>query len=221
MNFFFSMLQKDLLTEWRGKETLWSSILFALTLLVIVGVSLPFASFPQDLLPGVFWITLFFSTSYALMKGFSREQDRETLDYLLMAPCPRGMIFLAKAVVVELFVLFIGLATLGIFGILFHFSPLPFFWQFLFLLLLSSWGLVVSGVFFGALTARSRTREMAFLLIVYPFLLPLLMASAKASSQLVEEGTMVGFFPWFLVFFFFDVFLTLVMYELMDYILEG
>ncbi|MFN4182560.1 MAG: hypothetical protein ACK4G3_05100, partial [bacterium] len=142
-------------------------------------------------------------------------------DYLLMAPYPRGILFFAKSLSVEIFVFGIGLVTLLFFVIFFQFPLNKIFLPFLFLLVISSWGLVVSGVFFGSLTARSRTREMAFYLIVYPFLLPLLMASAMASSSLVETGTFKDFTPWTIVFLFFDVFLTLVMYSLIEYILEG
>ncbi|MHA2610631.1 MAG: heme exporter protein CcmB [bacterium JZ-2024 1] len=221
MRFLLTIIQKDLLTEWKGKETLGSSILFSLMLLVILSIALPIGNFPPQFLVGAFWITLFFSTSYALSRGFSREADRETLDYLLMAPYPRGMLFFSKSLAVEIFVLGIGLVSLLFFVIFFQFPLSKIFLPFLFLLFLSSWGLVVSGVFLGSLTARSRTREMAFYLIVYPFLLPLLMASARASSALVETGTLKEFAPWTLVFLFFDVFLTLVMYSLIEYILEG
>ncbi|MFN4182282.1 MAG: heme exporter protein CcmB, partial [bacterium] len=121
IRFLLTIIQKDLLTEWKGKETLGGSILFSLMLLVILSITLPISRFPPEFLVGAFWITLFFSTSYALSRGFSKEADRETLDYLLMAPYPRGILFFAKSLSVEIFVFGIGLVTLLFFVIFFQF----------------------------------------------------------------------------------------------------
>jgi heme exporter protein B len=81
-------------------------------------------------------------------------------------------------------------------------APLPGFAG---VLLLGTFGFVTLGTFYSALSSRSRAREVLLPLLLFPMLVPLLIAAAQATGALLAGDAMGDARTWSGVLAAFDV----------------
>ena len=72
--------------------------------------------------------------------------------------------------------------SLPVFGIFYNVRWTAQFWPLVGVLALGTWGLTVIGTIFSALTVNIRLREVMLPLLVYPILIPALMAAMQLST---------------------------------------
>ena len=81
------MLAKELRLEFRTRELLTTTVIFALVVVVLFSFAFdPTAAESRRYGPGLLWIAFLFAGSLMLNPSFAREQNNETLDALRMAP---------------------------------------------------------------------------------------------------------------------------------------
>src|ERR1700679_3683442 len=91
------LLGKELRLEFRSRELLSATIIFALVVVVLFSFAFdPTAAESRRYGPGLLWIAFLFAGSLMLNPSFSREQNNETLDALRMAPISPFPILLGK-----------------------------------------------------------------------------------------------------------------------------
>jgi heme exporter protein B len=101
-----------------------------------------------------------------------------------------------------------------------HFSKQ--FWPVVLVMLLGTWGMTVIGTMFSALTVNLRMREMMLPTLVYPLLIPALMAAMTLTSDLMS-GTPLGKdnLIWLRVLAGFDFIYTVLAVVFIDIVLVG
>jgi heme exporter protein B len=89
-------------------------------------------------------------------------------------------------------------------------------------ILLGTWGMTVIGTMFSALTVNLRMREMMLPTLVYPLLIPALMAAMTLTSDLMI-GTPLGGdnMIWLRVLVGFDFIYTVLAVVFIDIVLVG
>ena len=91
---------KDLRLEWRTLETLSSTLIFSLIVLVIFNFAFGLSTLKQlgaaRLVPGVIWIVIAFSAVVGMARSFQLERSSDTLSALFLAPIDRGALFAGK-----------------------------------------------------------------------------------------------------------------------------
>ena len=81
------ILAKELRLEFRTRELLTATVIFALVVVVLFSFAFdPTAAESRRYGPGLLWIAFLFAGSLMLNPSFAREQNNETLDALRMAP---------------------------------------------------------------------------------------------------------------------------------------
>jgi heme exporter protein B len=92
--------RKDLQLEWRTLETISSSFIFSLIVLVIFNFAFGFETIKQvgaaRLVPGAVWTVLAFGSVVSVARSMEIERRRDTLAALFMAPVDRGALFTGK-----------------------------------------------------------------------------------------------------------------------------
>ena len=88
--------------------------------------------------------------------SFSREREEECILGLLLAPIPRGVLFLGKFLANLLFLMATEVPILPIFAVFFNVSLPGGFGRLLLVILLVDIGFVAVGTLFSAMTAASR-----------------------------------------------------------------
>src|SRR6202522_4735691 len=91
------LLGKELRLEFRSRELLSATIIFALVVVILFSFAFdPTAAESRRYGPGLLWIAFLFAGSLMLNPSFAREQNNETLDALRMAPISNFAILLGK-----------------------------------------------------------------------------------------------------------------------------
>jgi len=93
---------KDLLLEWRTLESLSSTLVFSLVVLVIFSFAFGFEAVRElgahRLVPGVVWTVLAFAAVVGMTRSMMIENKRASMSALFLAPIDRGAIFTGKLI---------------------------------------------------------------------------------------------------------------------------
>jgi heme exporter protein B len=183
-----ALIWKDLVLEWRSRETL--PALFVLGVLVLVVFSFALALSPEDserFAGGILWVAIVFASVLSLGRTFLIERENACIEGLLTSPLDRGSIFLAKLSVNIVLLLAFEALLLPVFALLFDVSLFANFAGLVAVVVAGTVGLAAIGTLFALAALGSRAREMVLPLIVLPLQIPLLIAAVQ-STQMVLGG---------------------------------
>ena len=176
---------KDLRVELRTREIVSTMLFFAV--MVVLIFSFAFVEDGKavgDVSAGILWVAVAFAGMLGLGRAFEREREGDTMRGLLLCPAERGALFVGKAAGVALFMLVVEIAVVPLVGLLFGAPITAAPLELLLLLLLATLGFAVVGACFAAVLLRSRMREVLLPVVVYPILIPALIAGAKGTAAL-------------------------------------
>src|SRR5271170_5911157 len=146
------ILAKELRLEFRTRELLAATVIFALVVVVLFSFAFdPTASESRRYGPGLLWIAFLFAGSLMLNPSFAREQNNETLDALRMAPISRFAILLGKILANFIFMSLAELILVPVFAVLYNLSLAGIVWRLILVLVLGTLGLTVTGTGFSAI----------------------------------------------------------------------
>jgi heme exporter protein B len=168
------LLGKELRAEWRSRELLQTTLIFALIVVVLFSFAFdPTAAESRRFGPGLLWIAFLFAGTLMLNPSFAREQANDTLQALRMAPISAFALLLGKILANFLFLLTAELVLLPVFAVLYNIGILPVIGRLLLVIVLGTLGVVVTGTVFAALASQARMRELLLPLLLLPVLAPL------------------------------------------------
>ena len=214
---------KDLRAEIRTKEAINASAAFALVILLLF--SFAFDLDPdtnREIASGLLWLVFAFAGTLLLNRSFARELPNDCLDALVAAPIPGSALFIGKALANYVLLLAIELLSLVVFGIFYNVRWTVQFGQLMIVLALGTWALTIMGTIFSALTVNIRLREVMLPILIYPFLVPALMAAIQLTLGLMK-GKPIGpdTAAWLPMLIGFDLIYTAASVVLVDNILVG
>lgn len=205
-----AIAKKDMTTEIRSKAGFNGVVSLAVTILVLLGLALgPDADALRNAAVGAVWLATLFSAVLAFNRSFQVELESGALEPLLLYPGPRWTIFAGKLlgnlIFVGLMVAIVMVVGTVLFGISF-----PDRWPTLLAVVaLGIVGLVVLGTFYASMASRSRAREVLLPLLLFPMLVPVLLAATTASKALLGADLMHESGAWIRLLIGYDlVFLT-------------
>lgn len=214
---------KDLRSELRTKEALNASLAFALVILLLFSFAFdPTADTTREISGGLLWLVFAFAGALILNRSFARELENDCLDALICSPVPSAALFLGKAAANYVLLLGIEVVCLPVFGVFYNvrWTQQPA-WLAL-VLLLASWGIAVVGTLFSALTVNLRLRELMLPMLVYPILIPCLMAAMQLTTPLLAGQPITGdLLAWLRLLIGFDIIFSSLAVVLIDTVLIG
>jgi len=210
---------KDVLAELRTREIVNSSLVFSVTVLVMFNFAFDLrVERVQALAPGVLWVTFAFAGVLTLGRAFTREQDRGTLEGLLLSPVDRGAIYLAKLMATATFMGVVEVASLPVFVVLFN---VPLDWPLaIAVVVLGTLGFAAVGTLLAAMAANTRAREVMLPLLLFPLALPVLIATVKATAQALGESV-DGDYPWLGLLAAYDAIFLALSFLVFDSVVEA
>jgi heme exporter protein B len=184
----FAVARKDLSVELRTKESLNSAGAFSIVILLLFSFAFdPDAEMARELAGGLLWLVFAFAGALVFNRGFARELPNECLDALLSSSVSSASLVLGKAMASVGILLIIELLSLFVFGIFYNKQWWTHPVELAAVFILASWGICIVGAVFGALTVNLRLRELMLPVIIYPLLLPLLMAAIELTNILLSN----------------------------------
>lgn len=215
--------RKDLRAELRTKETLNASLSFALVILLLFSFILdPDSQTMRAMSGGLLWLVFLFAGALILNRSFARELPNDCLDALIASPASGGELFLGKCVASFVLLLIVQAVCLPVFGIFYDVRWTRQTGLLIVVLLLGGWALTVIGTTFSALTVNLRLRELMLPTLIYPFLIPALMAAIQLTNALIGGDTLdKDDYIWFRVLAGFDLIFTLLGMALAETVFVG
>jgi heme exporter protein B len=210
------ILVKDLRIEFRSQTGLMSLFVLGLLVLLIFQFALPEKPTPESAAAGL-WLSFIFAGTLGAQRTFLLERENLCIEGLKTAPIDPGSIFLAKmigtlvslmalqAVVVPLMVVFFGVAPR---------APLAF----ALVCLLGNVGFAALATLFASMSVGTHAREVILPLLLFPLLVPLVIAAVKASAVLLGGAGESA--VWIRVLVSFDVVFTVAGWLLFEHVLR-
>jgi heme exporter protein B len=214
------LLAKELRLEFRTRELLSATIVFALVIVVLFSFAFdPTAAESRRYGPGLLWISFLFAGSLMLNPSLARERLNDTMDALRMAPISPFAILSAKMLANFIFMSLVEVVLVPVFSVLYNVSLAGVVGQLILVLILGTIGLTVTGTVFSAISSHARLRELLLPLLLLPILTPLLIAAVEATASLFVEQPELDR-TWVALLAGFDIVFLTASWLLCDYLIE-
>ena len=216
------MIRKDLRLEWRNRSRILSVLLFGVVTLLLFSFAVgPDTAALQAGAAGFLILALLLSSTLGLTESFRLEQEDRALEGLLLLPIEPTALFYGKAVAstVLLFLLAPILAPVAMVLYAIDLEPI------LLLRLLGLWtlaaaGLAAPGTLYAAMTSRLKSQDVLLPLLLFPLVVPVLLAGVKAMDLVVTGDAMSQLPSWVTLLVAFDLIYWSLCGVLFSYALE-
>lgn len=182
------LVRKDLAIEMQSGEVVVTSGFFAV--LVVVLASMSFYGGPDTrrlVAAGAVWLSISFCAVLAAGRTWQRERHDGAIYGLLATPVARSALFAGKALGLWIFLSLVEAVVLPLTMVFFALDlsdglPISV------IALVATPGIAGTATLFGAMTLRTRVRDLVLSVVVFPLLAPTLV-TAVAASRSVLGGT--------------------------------
>jgi heme exporter protein B len=215
----FAIVWKDVTAELRTKDIFVSMFVFALLALVIFQFAFDLRADNVTLvLPGVLWVAITFAGTLGLSRSFILEQDRGSMEGLLLAPVDRSAIYFGKLIGNLLFISAMELLLLPLASVLFNtwlLTP-----GLILVIFLGTIGFAAVGTLFAALSVNTRAREVLLPILLFPIMVPVLIAGVRATGSLLDGEPISEIGQWLRLMLAYDAIFFAAAFLLFDYVVE-
>lgn len=202
----WATLRKEIRTEWRTKEVLSTTLLFALLVSVLSSMSLylnPVLSI--KVAPAALWISIAFCGIMAVSRSWGREREYGVFGAVLRSPAPAAAIYLGKTLAIFSFVAVVVTALLLLTALFFNLELWIWLGPLALILVLGVTGFVFSASFFGALTVSGTGRDLTLATVVFPLVTPSLLGATVATRDLFSGASLDDLGNWLRILAVYDL----------------
>jgi len=197
---------KDLTTERRSKANFNAVLFLAALMLLMFGFALgPDTATLRAAAAGILWLTILFSGNLAFHRSYQVELEGGALETLLLYPGARSSIFLGKMAANLVFVLMVEVVLVPLAIILYDIELTGTMGLVLLVMFLGTFGFVTLGTFYASMASRSRAREVLLPLLLFPMLVPVLVAAVEGTAALLAGDAMGDGSRWIRLLVAFDI----------------
>jgi len=202
----WSVMYKDLLVELRTPSRLSGLFFFALALLIMVAFSTGSSSrILQQIAGGTLWLGLLLASTRSLDQSFVLELEHGALEGLVLWPVSPAALYYGKAIANTFILLAVLLALCPLTIAMFNVHLPGNYGLFAGFLLFGSGALAAPGTLYAAITTRARGASVLLPLLLFPLVVPALMAAARGTTLLFEGDPMDQTPMWFSLLVTFNI----------------
>lgn len=216
-----AIVKKDIMAELRTKEMLSSMVFFSFLVIVIFGFAFdPTRQVTKAVFPGVIWVAFAFSAILGLNRSFTGEKTNDCLMGLMLCPADRSVIYFSKVITNFIFVTLMELISLPVFFLLFDYPVSSSVIWLIPIIMLGTLGFISVGTILAALSANTRTSEILLPIILFPIVVPVIIAAVSSTSIILGLPSMVQLKSWVGLMIAYDIIFLAIPFALFDYVLE-
>lgn len=205
----WAILRKDLLIEARSRQAVMSMVFFAGLVLLILGFALgPDTAEIREAAPGLLWIAVIFTTVLGLARAYDPERENRGMEGLFQYPGGRAAIYAGKLAGLVLLLLFVEAVLFVLAGLLYNLDLLSVAGPLALVALLGTVGIAGIGTLYGALTLNLRAREVLLPLLVFPLVVPVVLATVSATRALLLGDAFGDVEAWIRLLLAYDIVFT-------------
>ena len=215
------LIRKDLLLEMRRRESLLTMFFFGTLLLFVFNFSFDLS--PErvaEMAPALLWLAFLFTGTLGLAQLFEAERGNHCLDALLLSPMDRGALFLAKTCFNVILMVLVEIFVIPLFWILFNlrsWDVIPLLFGITFL---GTIGFCVLGTILSAVTLKARARELLLPLVLFPLMVPVILATIRCMESVLRAGELGDAAQWLRLLIGFDVIFLTVGILIFDWVID-
>lgn len=212
---------KDILSEFRSRETISSMLIFCLIVVVIFNFMFePGSTVVKQMVPGILWVAITFAGLLGLNRSFIYEVDQGCLMGLLLCPVDHYLLYLGKMLGNFLFMVMMEIIMLPLMIVLFNLDIFTILFPLLSIMLLGTLGFATIGTLLSAISVNTRAREILLPILLFPIAIPILLAAVKATSSLINQESLAGAASWLRILVGFDIIFLVISSLLFEYVVE-
>ncbi|MSP41671.1 MAG: hypothetical protein EXR70_24570 [Deltaproteobacteria bacterium] len=216
------LLGKDLRLELRRRDSVMTMFFFGTLLLFVFHFAF---DLPPDkvaeMAPGLLWLAFLFTGTLGLAQLFQAERENHCLDALLLSPLDCGALFLAKTAFNLLLMILVEIVVIPLFWILFNLSAWNLLPQLILVTILGTLGFCILGTIMAAITLRARARELLLPLVLFPLMIPVILATIRCMETVMTTGAIDDAMPWMRLLIGFDVIFLTIGILIFDWVIES
>jgi len=214
-----AILAKDIAIELRSKETLSAMLVFALLVAVVFSFALELrVDNARQMAPGILWVAIAFAGVLGINRSFLLEREGACMEGLMLSPQDRSVIYAGKLLGNVLFMLLAEAFILPVLAVLFD---VPIFYPGLWVILfLGTLGLAAAGTLFAAMTVSTRARDIMLPLLLFPVVVPVIIAATKSTGLILDGRPLAEAFVWMRLMAAFDIVFVVIAVLGFEYVVE-
>ena len=197
-------LQKELLLQWRSRAQAVAVFVFGATALLLFSFAIgPSAGLLRQYAAGFLWLGLLLSSTLTLSEAFHAEMENHALEGLLLLPVSPRVLYYGKALANTIQLLVLGIGLVPVMVVLYDAGTTRVLTIFL-IIVLGSAGISAPGTLYSAMTSQARAKQTLLPLLLFPLIVPVLLASVKATSLAILGDPMEQGRSWMLLLLCFN-----------------
>ena len=221
LTFVLAVARKDLRQEVRSKAVTVATLFFSAIVLVILAFAVgPSPAALESAAPGGLWVALAFAGVISAAQSYAAELEDGALESLLLYPVPRGAIYLGKLLANWVFMSVLGFVMVPLTALLFGMTLREHLLWLLVTVLLGTLGFALIATFYAALTANLRARESLLPVLMFPVVVPVLLAAVRATGEIVRLGDLKIAQDWLQLLVGFDLIYFVVCTAIFSFVVE-
>lgn len=197
-------LRKEFLLQWRSRAQLIAVFVFGAAALLLFSFAIgPNAEALRQFSAGFLWLGLLLSSTLTLAESFHAEMENRALEGLLLLPVSPRIIYYGKAIANWMQLSIIGISLVPVMVVLYDAGTTRIL-ALVGVILLGTAGLSAPGTLYAAMTAQIRSKQTLLPLLLFPLIVPALLASVKATSLVILGDPMGEGRSWITLLVAFD-----------------
>jgi heme exporter protein B len=197
-------LRKEVLLQWRTRAQFFAVFIFGATALLLFSFGVgPNSEILRQFSAGFLWLGLLLSSTLTLAESFHAEMENRALEGLLLLPADPRALYYGKAVANWIQLTLLGSALVPVMVVLYDAGTSRLL-TLLLIIALGSAGLSAPGTLYAAMTAQVRSKQTLLPLLLFPLIVPALLASVKATSLVILGDPMKALGSWLALLGAFD-----------------
>lgn len=175
-------MRKEFLLQWRTRAQGVAVFVFGATSLLLFSFAIgPNAAALRQHAAGFLWLGLLLSSTLTLSESFHAEMENRAFEGLLLLPVSPRVLYYGKALANTIQLMLLGIALIPVMVVLYDAGTDRIPTLFL-IIILGAAGISAPGTLYSAMTAQARAKQTLLPLLLFPLIVPVLLASVKATS---------------------------------------
>ncbi|HJN76386.1 MAG TPA: heme exporter protein CcmB [Myxococcota bacterium] len=199
------ILVKDLQIEWRGRARGVALFAFAGLMILLFSFAIgPDTKTLQQHAGGYVWLAMLMASTLLLNQSFQTEIESGALEGMRLLPVDPRALFYGKALANLVVLLAISTLVLPLSAWFMDIGVTGAWWQLAAVILLGCAGIAGPGTLYSALAARSGAQQLMLPVLLFPLLVPALLAAVKALGFVLLGDPMGQIAGWLALLGCFD-----------------
>lgn len=179
------VFNKDIRSELRTRYAINALLMFVLTTISMILFAIGNEDVPADVLSGVLWVVIFFSSMSGMSQTFVAEEERGTVMILQLTTKPLTVYF-GKLLFNIVLLSLLTIVAIALYILVIDGFVVRSFSIFVLTVVLGTLGLACASTIIAAIIAKANMRGALFTVLAFPILLPLLLTVINGTRLAVE-----------------------------------